>query len=180
MPPCIWPLSLQLAPDLAHTIHTVVFIIHALYLHLQQVIMPRSLTAPVRIAFMLLMPVIRRRGDIQLVAYRSDPVLAAQGIHQGRNFSRGGRTPPSQSTRKPGAGYHYCDAVRGLRAPAPSDAGVQWCSVRHHRHRYPVHAGESQVRRVSGVQLILGAMELRAAHCEPYSSWLSRTKQMAR
>ena len=48
--------------------------------------MPRSLTAPVRIAFMLLMPVIRRRGDIQLVAYRSDPVFAAQGIHQGRNF----------------------------------------------------------------------------------------------
>ena len=53
------PLTQQLASDLAHTVHAVVYIVHALYLRLQQVITLCPLTAFIRMPLMRTMPVIR-------------------------------------------------------------------------------------------------------------------------
>jgi hypothetical protein len=61
----------------------VVFIVHALYLRFQKVVTLFPLAASLRMPALLLMPVIRRRGDIQFMAYRSDPIFIVQGIHQG-------------------------------------------------------------------------------------------------
>lgn len=76
----------HLAPDLSDAIYTVIFIVHALYLRFQQVVTLFPLAAPVWRAMLLMMLVICRRGGIQLMACRSDPVFIAQGIHQGHFF----------------------------------------------------------------------------------------------
>lgn len=88
---------LQLVPDLTNSIDTVVFVVHALYLQLQLVITPVTLTAFFRMLTLVLVPVVCRRGDIQLMAYRSDSVTYAEGIEQRHHVHMCISIPPKYS-----------------------------------------------------------------------------------
>lgn len=77
---------LQLTPDLANTIDAVVFVVHALYLHFQLVVTLLPQATLLRMLTLLLVPVICRRGDIQLMAYRSDSVTLAESTQQRHYF----------------------------------------------------------------------------------------------
>lgn len=84
-------------PDLTNSIDTVVFVVHALYLQLQLVITPVTLTAFFRMLTLVLVPVVCRRGDIQLMAYRSDSVTYAEGIEQRHHVHMCISIPPKYS-----------------------------------------------------------------------------------
>lgn len=62
-------LTSQLAPDLTNAIDTVVFVVRALVLLLKQIIAQATLTTFFRMLTVVLVPVVCRRGDIQLMAY---------------------------------------------------------------------------------------------------------------
>ncbi|MMZ57435.1 hypothetical protein D3C81_787600 [compost metagenome] len=79
-------LTLQLPPDFTDAIDAVVFVIHSLYFRFQLVVTVVTLTTFLRMLAVFTAPVVRRRGDIQLMTYRSDPVTTAEGIQQRHYF----------------------------------------------------------------------------------------------
>lgn len=138
-----------------------VFIINTLYLRLQQVITTGPLAAQDWMLPVLRKPVICRRGDIQLVAYRSDPVLITQGIHQGAIF------PQAVELR-----------LRKISGSLAQDivAAAQLTNFQLQLFQALAFSGGEATINASciafiltqpdkqGIQPILGAMELMAAH----------------
>ncbi|CAI1181980.1 Uncharacterised protein [Serratia marcescens] len=171
---------LQLAPDFANAIDAVVFVVYALYLLLKQVITSVTLTAFFRMLMVVLVPVVCRRGDIQLMAYRSDPYSPRRLSSSGIIFSRGGRTPPSQISRGLAqdivAAPQFTDFTLQFFQPLTFGGGESAIAATGIA-LLPAYPGSE---RLGGTTNLLGNGTDMAAHCELYSCWLSKTRRVAR
>src|SRR5438105_3086439 len=173
------PLASQLPPHLAHPVDLEVLVPDALDMRHQDIVGLAALRAPLRIGLPGCMRVVRRRGNLQDLADRLDPVLDSMFVDERLHFLKG---------RSSSACAKYADALRKI--------SLAWRSSRFSRSsalmrsfsdvvgpsRLPASRScwRSQLRSVSAVQPILAATDTIAAHCESYSRWCSKTIFTAR
>nr|UCK92300.1 hypothetical protein [Raoultella planticola] len=167
-------LAPQLPPDLAYPVDLVVVVPHALHLGYQYLVGLHPLRSQLRIGLPGRMRVVRRRGDLQHLADRLDPVNVSLLIDESLHRLKG---------RSSSAWAKYADALRRISLAwrssrtSRSSALMRSFSAVVTPSRLPVSRScwRSQPRSVSAVQPTLAATDTIAAHCDSYSSWCSST-----
>src|SRR5258705_8270045 len=172
-------LSQQLSPDLASAIDTEVLLPHPLDLHAQLTIANRSPAKLGGIREPCLVLVVGRRGDLQLLADRLDPVLLAMLVDERDHYL--GRRSSSASAK-------YADALRRISLARPSSRfsrSSSWIRLRSSVET-PALRPESisarwiHLRSASVEQPIFEAIDRIVSQREPCSLSCSETIRTAR
>src|SRR5215470_12432070 len=173
------PLTAELLPDLAHSVHLLVLAPYAMDVARNDLVRTHPAWAPVRTPLPRTLLVIHRRGDRQDGADRLDPegrsVLVDEADHH-------------LCRRSSSALAKYADARRRISLARRSSKFSRSSCLRRSRSsvvrpgRFPASrsAWRTHFRSVSAVQPIFSAMEVIAAHCDSCAASCSSTIRTAR